>query len=240
MRLIHTTRLEFVEFFDSRVPRYSILSHCWGDDEVSYQDFIAGVDHDAARFKKIVDCCNIAQSQGFEWRWIDTYCIDKRSSAELSEAINSMFAWYKRSAVCYAFLSDLVGQQDNVLQSVEDMRVVSNELTAVAAAVTPEKRDLSSCRWFTRGWTLQELIAPTGVIFYDGNLDRISTRESLADDIATVTGIERDYLLKNQSIYDSSIAQRMSWASARTTTRSEDLAYCLLGTYLKGLGLLFV
>lgn len=109
MRLIHTGRLEIEEFFGSDIPQYAILSHCWGDNEVTYEDFLKGRKRKTAGYRKIKDCCWLARQygpNGLDWAWIDTCCIDKRSSAELSEAINSMFAWYEQSMVCFAFLPE--------------------------------------------------------------------------------------------------------------------------------------
>ena len=142
MRLLHTTRLEFEEFYDDQIPRYAILSHRWGRDEVSYQDFLAGRKLDGAGDKKILACCRYAAGDRdmvpINWVWIDTCCIDKSSSAELAEAINSMFRWYQNASICYAYLSDVKkSNQENLTKS-----------------------EFESSQWFTRGWTLQELIAP--------------------------------------------------------------------------------
>ena len=130
----------------------------------------------------------------------DLCCIDKTSSAELSEAINSMYRWYQESGVCYAYLAD----------------------------VPPNA--FSKSRWFTRGWTLQELIAPSTVIFLDQKWQEIGTKSSLQRVISEITGIPTDILLGGD-LEDASIAQRMSWASKRETTRVEDAAYCLMGIF---------
>lgn len=109
MRLINTKTLRQTEFYGSRLSdiRYAILSHCWGEDEVTFEEFMAESHRTGPGWQKIVDCCALARTQGLEWAWVDTCCIDKRSSAELSEAINSMFKWYQQAAVCYVFLHDL-------------------------------------------------------------------------------------------------------------------------------------
>lgn len=128
MRLLHTTELRFQEFFDDQVPEYAILSHRWGEEEVSYQDFLANRGNDGAGYAKIRAFCNVAATDSesyqrkslrgsrgpcpFKWVWIDTCCIDKSSSAELSEAINSMYEWYADSVVCYAYLSDVMLEFD--------------------------------------------------------------------------------------------------------------------------------
>ena len=213
MRLIHTTRLELCQFFDSNVPEYAILSHCWSDDEVTFQEFESRNNRVGCGFQKITDCCGLARKRNIEWAWIDTICIDKTSSTELSEAINSMFRWYERAAICFAFLSDTEMRQNGA--------------------------ELSACRWFTRGWTLQELLAPPKVIFLDGSLHHIGTRRSLAHNIAAVTGIEERYLLEPQSFREACIAQRMSWAAGRQTSRAEDVAYSLLGLFNVNMPLLY-
>lgn len=215
MRLIHTTSLELKEFFGSQLPPYAILSHTWSKDEVSYQEYLQLVPNHTfdPRLKKILDCCALARKARLEWVWIDTCCIDKASSAELSEAINSMFTWYERSTVCLAFLSDVS----------EDSDVV----------------EFSRSRWFKRGWTLQELIAPRVVRFFDAHAVEIGTKESLADGIAAITKIPVDYLNRTRRVQYASVAQRMSWAAARETTRVEDIAYCLLGLFDVNMPLLY-
>ena len=213
MRLINTFTLEFEEFFDSEIPEYAILSHCWGKDEVSFQGFVRGSRRQTAGYQKIADCCRLAKQHSLDWAWVDTCCIDKTSSAELSEAINSMFRWYEQAAVCYVFLSDFT-KGDNAAK-------------------------FSDCRWFTRGFTLQELLAPTNMIFFDAHLSELGTRESLAARLSQATTIPNVYLTKSGSFRRACIAQRMSWASSRQTSRSEDIAYCLLGLFDVSMPLLY-
>ena len=232
MRLINRATLQREEFFDSQVPRYPILSHTWDTQEVSFQQLREDlqqwrIHHEPLRdyfcdpsrpapppgWKKIIDCCRLAHSQGFQWVWIDTCCIDKTSSAELSEAINSMYKWYQKADVCYAFLSDF-RKKDG-------------------------RAGLATCRWFTRGWTLQELLAPAKVEFYDRDMAFFGDRMALADWIASATGIPTTYLRGESPIHEACIAQRMFWASSRTTTRLEDSAYCLLGLFGVNMPLLY-
>jgi hypothetical protein len=232
MRLLHTEKLCFEEFFDSRIPRYAILSHRWEDAEVSFQDFEGGKKKDGAGYRKILNCCILAKSEGYDWVWIDTCCIDKKSSAELSEAINSMFRWYQNAGVCYAYLSDVR------YDSVSGHRVVVG---------------FEQSKWFIRGWTLQELLAPRKLVFLDHNWKTIETRESLAStqskkvisqSLSEITGIPDIILHRGWSsstllLQELSIAQRMSWASKRQTSRVEDLAYCLLGIFNVNMPLLY-
>ncbi|KAL2208302.1 HET-domain-containing protein [Sarocladium strictum] len=215
MRLINVHSYQLKDFFTEQLPKYAILSHTWGDGEVTYQDMTAaGATAQMKRgFKKIAYTCAQARKNGLEWAWVDTCCIDKTSSAELSEAINSMFAWYKTSARCYAYILDHHVGQTNT--------------------------DFTKSRWFTRGWTLQELIAPETVDFYDGDWEHFGTKETLAASISAVTGITIDFLLHKKSLGEASIAQRMSWVASRQTTRTEDMSYCLLGIFDINMPLLY-
>jgi hypothetical protein len=129
MRLINTTTLEVTEFVGRR-PRYAILSHVWRDGEVLLEDIKNGSARGKQGFAKIANFCAIAKSEGFDFGWVDTCCIDKFSSTELSEAINSMFAWYRDSGCCFAYLDDV-------------------ELDANSEDVGPS---LKHSRWFYRGW----------------------------------------------------------------------------------------
>ena len=213
MRLLHTTSLRFEEFFDSKVPKYAILSHRWGEKEVTFQDFETGKQQSWPGFVKISKCCSLAKSRGFDWVWIDTCCIDKKSSAELSEAINSMFRWYAEAGECYAYLSD-----------VRWNRRVDFEASFKQSA------------WFTRGWTLQELLAPSNLIFYDRKWNRIGYKKKLLKEISDVTGIGVQYL---NDMHKASVATKMSWISRRQTSRVEDMAYCLLGLFDVNMPLLY-
>lgn len=108
MRLLHTRNLKFQDFYDTAVPSYAILSHRWSGQEVSFQAFRAeSASLEAGSgigFRKIAKCCQLAADRSFDWVCIDTCCIDQTSSAELTEAINSMFSWYTSAGECYAYL----------------------------------------------------------------------------------------------------------------------------------------
>jgi len=212
MRLLSSDSLRLFEFFEESIPQYVILSHTWGQDEVTFQD-IQNLEEAKRKkgFSKLEGCCKKAQSDGFQWVWIDTCCIDKSSSAELSEAINSMYQWYMKSQICYAYLED-------VLHSAEDY---------------------SRSRWFTRGWTLQELIAPSIVEFYTVGWVEIGTKMSLAKKISRITAIDEAVLEDNSQMVKINIASRMSWASQRETTRIEDKAYCLMELFGINMPLLY-
>ncbi|KAI8719736.1 HET domain-containing protein [Fusarium sp. LHS14.1] len=217
MRLINTTTLEIEEFFDISIPEYAILSHTWGDGEVSLQDW---ADRKNRRFKpgfqKIMWACTQAAKDKLDYVWVDTNCIDKSSSAELSEAINSMFKWYRRSTICYVYLEDVPAM--TLDQCIEQDSV------------------FRSARWFTRGWTLQELIASPNINFFSNDWTPIATKPELALCISEITGIAWSCLLKGRlskshPLRRYSVAQRLAWASRRSTTRIEDQAYSLLGLF---------
>ena len=197
---------------------YAILSHTWDDDEVTFQDI---KDLQIASKKKgwvkIQQTCLLAAAGGIKYAWVDTCCIDKSSSAELSEAINSMFKWYKESSACFVWLSDLKIPPPGTLVD-SDARAQLHQ-------------GLSKCRWFTRGWTLQELIAPTNMIFYDHKWTRFGTKDSLLDELAGITSIDSRILSHDVQLSTVPVARRMAWAATRLTTRIEDRAYSLLGLF---------
>ncbi|CCF38521.1 HET domain-containing protein [Colletotrichum higginsianum] len=228
MWLISTETSKLHAFIPPDVPPYAILSHTWEAGEVTFQEF---ADLDAARekpgFAKIDKTCELARQNGLEWVWVDTCCIDKSSSAELSEAINSMFEWYRLSAVCFAYLADLP--------------VGSPSLWMFESESGIHKRP---CRWFQRGWTLQELIAPSRLEFFDvgWNSRGFKTDGTVLRQLSSMAGIrgKTARVLKNSdAIGEISIAERMSWASKRQTTRTEDMAYCLLGIFRVNMPLLY-
>jgi hypothetical protein len=221
MWLLDTATLELKDFGNQNVPPYAILSHTWGSEEVSLQEMQGDRQNVIAKegYNKIVSVCAVAARASFQYIWIDTCCIDKKSSAELSEAINSMFYWYKNAAICYAFLSDVSSPASGT-----DLRSQNSESSRWM------KSEFEKSRWFTRGWTLQELIAPPNLDFYSKTWEKIGTQLELAEPVRRITGINV-YQVQLGDLADFSVAQRMSWASKRNSTRVEDEAYCLLGIF---------
>ena len=187
-------------------PPYAILSHTWmaDKDEVSFKDLIRGLGKSKAGYAKIRFCGDQAAKDGLKYFWVDTCCIDKSSSAELSEAINSMFRWYQESSKCYVYLSDV---------SIHDFG-----------------QTFGASRWFKRGWTLQELVAPTSVEFFTKEGNHLGNKYSLVQNISSVTGIPV-HALQGHPLSQFSIEERLSWAENRDTKRPEDLAYSLLGLF---------
>jgi hypothetical protein len=208
MRLLNTSTGLFEEFIGTNIPAYAILSHTWGEEEISFKDMTTDESYVSKQgYAKISMTCQLAKEEGLHYAWIDTCCIDKASSAELSEAINSMYQWYEKAEKCYAYLFDLES--------------------------TPAwRQNLAHCRWFTRGWTLQELIAPANVYFFDQQWNMLFRKSEATDLLTSITGIDSGILSNSRSLLSFSVAQRMSWASRRVTTRVEDEAYCLLGSYM--------
>jgi hypothetical protein len=232
MRLLNAKTKRLEEFFEKDIPPYAILSHTWGKDEVLFKDVTKGRYNNDSN--KIEGCCREALGSGLDYVWIDTCCIDKRSSAELSEAINSMFDWYEKSAACYAYLADV--------HDILDLYVPESTLA------------FRESKWWTRGWTLQELLAPRRVKFYNASWtplgekilpppDFWSTRRRPIGEmdglISEITGIGIKYLTGENKSCDASIAEKMSWAALRQTTREEDIAYSLLGIFNVNMPLLY-
>jgi heterokaryon incompatibility protein (HET) len=211
MRLLkrnNTGEFSFTEDLLVSDDRYAILSHRWGPDteEVSFKDMIDGTGKRKPGYNKIRFCGEQAERDGLEYFWIDTCCIDKSSSAELHEAINSMFRWYRDAAKCYVYMADVKSSQ------------------------LPWELSFRMSRWFTRGWTLQELVAPAIVEFFSEEGEQLGNKKSLERHIHEVTGIPFK-ALRGSPLSDFSVPERMLWAEKRETTRKEDKAYSLLGIF---------
>jgi hypothetical protein len=198
------------------IPDYAILSHTWrGDaDEVTLKDIETSSGQSKIGYEKIEFCVNQAKQDGLEYFWIDTCCINQANSPEVSEAINSMFRWYRNATRCYVYLSD-------VLFSLK--RKWNSEETDMQLAFRASK-------WFTRGWTLQELLAPSSVEFFARNGKRIGDKKGLGKQIHEITGIPIS-ALQGADLSTFKVEERLKWAENRETTREEDRAYCLLGIF---------
>jgi Heterokaryon incompatibility protein (HET) len=198
-------------FAPDRVPPYAILSHRWGKGEVTFQDLKNSKGHSKKGYKKIVFCAEQAKKDGLQFYWIDSCCIDRMNFTELSTAINSMFRWYRKAAKCYVHLSDFSTSHPGYLHRSYESAF---------------KRS----KWFTRGWTLQELLAPTSVDFFSKQGVRFGNRRSLRHQIGEVTGIPIE-CLEEEHLSKISIATRLSWIANRETTIEEDIVYSLLGVF---------
>ncbi|KAG9230124.1 heterokaryon incompatibility protein-domain-containing protein [Amylocarpus encephaloides] len=216
MRLLkqkNDSDIDLMEFFEDNIPPYAILSHTWGVDgeEVTFKELIDRTGKNKVGYNKIRFCEKQAKSDGLQYFWVDTCCIDKSSSAELTEAINSMFRWYREAAKCYVYLSDVSIHNDNESDHFH-------------------QSDFQKSRWFTRGWTLQELIAPVSLEFFSLEGKRIGDKRSTEQQIHQITGIPFQ-ALRGNPLSNFTIAERFSWAAKRDTKRKEDRAYCLLGLF---------
>ena len=208
MRFLKTDTLEFEQIPDSELHleknQYAILSHRWGsdEDEVSFEDVLFSAEFSHKQgFHKLKGFCDVAFSENCRYGWVDTCCINKKDSVELGEAINSMYQWYRSSKTCVVYLNDV-----------------------------PQKQ-LTDSEWFDRGWTLQELIAPDTVSFFDHDWNLIGTKIDLVVDLSRRTRVPEDVLSNAIEPSTCSVAQRMSWAANRTTARVEDRAYSLMGLF---------
>ncbi|KAF5546691.1 vegetative incompatibility het-e-1 [Fusarium napiforme] len=222
MRLINSRTLRLEESYGAATfKKYAILSHTWGadGDEVTFQDWQdPRVAATKLGYHKVIKACAMAQKHDLDYIWIDSCCIDKSSSAELSEAINSMYVWYRDAEICYAYLADVSPSEGKLGYQPEELR---------------------NSRWFTRGWTLQELLAPRKLWFYSCDWTKLGTKKSLANEVSAITGIDIPHLTMERPISSASIAKRMCWLSRRTTKRIEDLGYCMLGVFDINMPLLY-
>ncbi|KAK0725989.1 hypothetical protein B0H67DRAFT_632916 [Lasiosphaeris hirsuta] len=208
MRLINTLTLTLHNFLGADVPIYAILSHTWGsqEEEITFQDWLYAQRQNPPRWGWIYDeeesACQRARKDGFSWIWVDTNCIDKTSSAELSEAINSMYRWYIDGS------------------------------------------EFRCSRWFSRGWTLQELLAPDCLVFFTNSWTRIGDKKEMAEAIHEITAIPKSTIVEPRlircgGIGHFNVAAMMSWASRRETILIEDMAYCLMGLFGVNMPLLY-
>ncbi|KAF2257834.1 hypothetical protein CC78DRAFT_443456, partial [Lojkania enalia] len=217
MRLLAVSgdgNLSLTTFLGSNIPSYAILSHTWEEDseELLFQDVVNGTGRSKAGYKKVQFCGEQAKKDDLRYFWVDSSCIDRSNSTELSEAINSMFRWYRNAAKCYVYLSDV--SRSAIIEQFETPSWISHFQTS---------------RWFTRGWTLQELIAPALVDFYSLEWTHLGDKKSLEREIHRITGIPPQALQGRLAQFD--ISERFSWAANRETTREEDRAYSLFGIF---------
>jgi len=198
------------------IPPYAILSHTWGanHEEVNFKDLAIGPRKTKPGYKKLRFCAERAARDGLQHFWVDTCCIDKSNNTELSEAINSMFRWYRNSTKCYVYLSD----------------VSTNNNDQVNPSLRLWEPAFRKSRWFTRGWTLQELLAPSSVEFFCSNGNRLGDKKSLERLLHEITGIAVQ-ALQGTPLFEFSVNERMLWAKTRQTKREEDRAYSLLGIF---------
>ncbi|KAI0858863.1 heterokaryon incompatibility protein-domain-containing protein, partial [Xylaria cubensis] len=227
MRLLNTTTFELENRSKSGIhpEPYAILSHRWlGDEEIKFQElgnYTAELRSGTRPLRllqvdKIRGACDIARGKNLKWLWMDTCCIDKTDQREYAEAINSMFGWYRDAKLCITYLSDVRVHGGNPTRSSDYFKRMSGDLPS---------------EWFSRGWTLQELLAPRNLEFYDMNWNYMGTKEQLAGVLAEITGIDAQFHSGGKDLSEASIAAKMSWMSKRQTTFPEDRAYSMIGIF---------
>jgi hypothetical protein len=217
LRVNVDSSFSLTSFAANNIPSYAILSHMWeGDDqEVTFRDLIDAVGSTKTGYRKIRFCGEQAQRDGLQYFWVDSCCIDKSSSAELTEAINSMFLWYRNAAKCYVYLSDVSTPAFTTKKKLNTWSWDS---------------DFRKSKWFTRGWTVQELLAPGSVEFFSQEGKRLGDKGSLKQQIHEITRIA-DSALQGAPLRQFSVDERLSWIERRQTKREEDKAYSLLGIF---------
>ena len=204
------------DIVDDKLPPYAILSHTWKEgEEVTFQELIDGTGKDRPGYEKIQFCGEQAERDGLQYFWVDTCCINRSNNTELSEAINSMFRWYHSATECYVYLSD-------VSSPVFDANDQLSEL--------PFESAFRGSRWFTRGWTLQELLAPSSVEFFSREGKLLGDKKTLERRVHEITGIAVS-ALQGAPLSQFRVDERLSWVGNRQTTRKEDKAYSLLGVF---------
>jgi hypothetical protein len=220
MRLLELTgsgEFSLTKDYIEKIPRYAILSHTWGEDdeEITFDDFITGAGRSKIGYKKIQFCGEQAAKDGLRYFWVDTCCINKSNYTELSEAINSMFRWYQGAVKCYVYLSDVSTRGSGADESLSKSMWIL---------------EFRQSRWFTRAWTLQELIAPITVEFFSLEGERLGDKRSLEATLQEITGIPVE-VFQGDALAQYPVDRRMLWAAERTAKRREDEAYCLLGIF---------
>jgi hypothetical protein len=194
---------------DDEIPPYAILSHTWGEGEVTFGELVDGTGESKKGYEKIRFCGTQAAKDGLNYFWVDTCCINKSILVELQDAINSMFRWYQNADECYVYLPDVSAMEPSDFTWEPAFR---------------------KSRWFTRGWTLQELLAPRTVIFFSAESKCLGDRKSLKQQISEITTIPL-LALQGTPLDKFSTDERLSWIKTRQTTRQEDKAYSLLGIF---------
>ncbi|KAF3011317.1 hypothetical protein E8E14_003394 [Neopestalotiopsis sp. 37M] len=222
MRLLRRTTNGSYEItlIKDTIPKYAVLSHTWlldNDQEVNFHDLTTGeLTKKPAGYAKIQFCAAQASRDGLDFFWVDTCCIDRTSSSELEEAITCMFSWYRNATRCYVYLEDVSANREPVYSLSQIQEPYEWEL------------EFRRARWFSRGWTLQELLAPMNVVFFSAEQAVLGDKGSLESMIHETTGIPYD-ALRGKRLAEFSLDERLSWAARRQTRRKEDRAYCLLG-----------
>ena len=208
--------LSLTEDLVADIPLYAILSHTWGTDrdEVTFDDLQNRIGKNKAGYAKIRFCGEQARKDKIDYFWVDTCCINKANHAELSEAITSMFRWYRDAVKCYVYLFD----------------VSAHKCGNHSQTQWTWESDFRTSKWFTRGWTLQELLAPACVEFFSREEELLGDKRMLERLVHEITDIPIP-ALQGVSLSEFPVKERMRWAARRNTKKMEDKTYCLLGLF---------
>lgn len=202
---------------DYELPQYAILSHRWGrdEDELTFDDIVNRTGGDKIGYDKLRFCALQGAKNGLSHFWIDTCCINRPNFTELTEAITSMFNWYRNASKCYVYMQDVSMPEDR---------------TSIDGALGGWQQSFRDSSWFQRGWTLQELLAPKSVEFFSREGFLLGDKKTLEQEIHGITGLPLD-ALRGRPMASFSVSERFSWAANRETKRAEDAAYCLFGIF---------
>ncbi|KAI0410771.1 vegetative incompatibility protein HET-E-1 [Xylaria grammica] len=235
MRLLHrdhaTGAICLTADLHSNIPPYAILSHRWGSDEVTFQELHDGTGLSKHGYDKIRFCGEQAQRDGLSHFWVDTCCIDKKNAVELQTAITSMFRWYQNAKRCYVYLDDVSYPASQSTGHLEEPPAKKRKHMDTTVPTEPLCHSaFRKSLWFTRGWTLQELLAPTSVDFFSREHTLLGNKSSLEGVIWDITHIPVE-ALRNCPLSDFRVSDRFSWMEDRETTVEEDKAYAMLGIF---------
>ena len=226
MRLLHFDthgEVRLTKDLTDQIPPYAILSHTWGpdEDEITFEELNNGVDKSKGGYRKLQFCGAQAEKDQLKYFWVDTCCINKANHTELSEAIASMFRWYRDADKCYVYLSDVPAGHHVTIPNDKGWEAAFRQ-----------------SRWFTRGWTLQELLAPSAVEFFSRKEEFLGSKKTLEGLIHEITQIPT-LALRITSLSTFPVDERLRWAEKRNTKKPEDKAYCLLGIFNVHLPLIY-
>ncbi|KAI1174792.1 vegetative incompatibility protein HET-E-1 [Nemania sp. FL0916] len=246
MRLLHrdhvTETIHLTEDLHSGIPPYAILSHRWGPDEVTLQELCDGTGLSKYGYRKIRFCGEQAWRDGLSHFWVDTCCIDKKNAVELQTAIISMFRWYHNATRCYVYLDDVscptVQRTESPEAPPKKKRKHIDDMDSGFPAESLWHSAFRRSIWFARGWTLQELLAPTSVEFFSREHTLLGNKSTLERIICDITRIPVE-ALRNCPLSEFSVSDRFTWMDDRETKLDEDKAYAMLGIFSIEMPLLY-
>lgn len=211
LRLIGARDLLPIRFSADKAPPYAFISHCWlhPDEEPTLRDLVDNVAYRKAGFTKLQRAADVALRRGLEYFWIDTCCVDGRIIHEVRQAIKTVALWLTKADICFVYLSDV--------KAVEQR-----------SSLNSNHESLRKSKWFTRSWTLVELLVPQRVEFFSDNWTALGDKSTLEKVITEVTLIPARALQGTIPLKNFPVELIRSWTDHRESHRPEDEAYCLL------------